>query len=179
MIWYLVSLPQPVKATESPSRISSRRKVKANNTLLKVGLTVIFELSTIHPCLSISTKLVQVQTLRTLPWAIKLGSSLFPCLLFPFPVQLMYCCQTIFLNYSSNNTNSLLQKVNNFPLPSKSFNGVFKVIQMYALNFLPPVSFLSTSCLHCTLYRISRSIAFLPVCLYLHNLYTTTLISTY
>ena len=79
--------------------------------------------------------------------------------LFLFPVQLMYCCQIIFLNYSSDHANSLLQKVNNFPLPSKSFNGVFKVIQRYVLRF-PPQPYFSAH-LACTAYSIKSDYAFL------------------
>lgn len=65
----------------------------------------------------------------------------------------MYCCQIIFLNYNSDHINSLFQKLNNSPLPSKSFHRVFKVVQRSVLNFPILVLLLSTSCLHGELHQ--------------------------
>lgn len=71
----------------------------------------------------------------------------------------MYCCQIIFLNYSPDHINSLLKKLN-FPLPSKSFNGVFKVSRRSVLNF-PPQSYFSAHPA-CSADSITSDGAFFP-----------------
>ena len=116
-------------------------------------------MSFIYPQLSISINPVQVRALTSLFWVIKWDSSLFLCLLFLFPVQLMYCCQIIFLNCRSGHTSTWLQKVHHFPLFSKSFNGVFEVIQRYVFNF--PAQPYFSALLACTEYTIRSDFAFL------------------
>jgi len=72
----------------------------------------------------------------------------------------MYCCQIIFLNCRSGHTSTRLQKIHHFPLFSKSFNGVFEVIQRYVLN--SPAQPYFSALLACTAYAIRSDYAFLP-----------------
>ena len=72
----------------------------------------------------------------------------------------MYCCQIIFLNCRSGHTSTRLQKIHHLPLFSKSFNGIFEVIQRYVLN--SPAQPYFSALLACTAYAIRSDYAFLP-----------------